>query len=228
MVNELNVFYRICPYPALKSPIFTGDKLGLTLYCLRSFQKAFQNVFYKITFILDSCPPIYKQKIKKLFPAKSTFFEGSQMGDRGSLLKQVELASRLGDQEKVYLAEDDYVYLPEAGRQLVNALDLFSSVTLYDHPDYYHAPHLLLPQTVRLQSDWHWVSRVSTCHTFGAKAQFFKNNRARFVTHAPHDYLMWQEITQKYDLYCAVPSLATHLVGWFLAPSVKWDFKGAP
>ena len=223
---ELNVFYRICPNLSTKSPVFSDDKLALTMFSLRSFRKAFENIDYKITFILDSCPAIYREKINKLITADKTFFTGVEMGNRGSLLKQIELAALLENQDKVYLAEDDYIYLPGAGRKLVEALDVFDSVTLYDHPDYYQEPHKSYGGEVKIYAQHHWVSRISTCFSFGAKAEFIKENKRIITKYAPIDYQMWCDITKKSQLYSPIPSLATHLVAWLLAPNVNWRLYG--
>jgi hypothetical protein len=224
-MNQLNVFYRICPHPGTKSPILADDKLALTMFCLRSFFRAFEKVNYKITFILDSCPPIYRETIEKLFKNEKTFYEGIRMGDRGSLLKQLELATQLKDDQKVYFAEDDYIYLPDAGKKLVKALDDFDFVTLYDHPDYYQEPHLSQNKTTHISGKHHWVRRISTCNTFGSKSQFLKINKELFIEYAPRDFLMWCEITKDYLLVSPIPSLATHMVAWLMAPGIDWDLE---
>lgn len=225
--KKLNVFYRICPYPATKSPIFDDDKLTLVTFCLKSFKKAFKNVDYKITFILDSCPPVYSIEIDNMMEGKENIIEGEKMGDRGSLLKQVELASKLENDDKVYFAEDDYIYLPGAGAKLVEALDEYAFVTLYDHPDYYTETQYLKDKVISISANHHWVSRMSTCHTFGTKAIYLKENGDVFNENAPNDFKSWSKITKTEILVSPIPSLATHMVTWLLAPTINWGYEMA-
>lgn len=223
IMKKINVFYRICPYQSSRSVFPDGDKLTQTKICLASFWEAFRNVTRKITFILDSCPPEYKKEIDKIIDCKKTYYEGENMGNLGSYMKQIELALKLNDKEKVYFAEDDYLYVPKAGEKLQSALDVCDFVTLYDHPDYYHAPHLTDDHINIYYFGQQWISRMSTCLTFGTRAGYIKKKRKVLEKYGVSDFAMWCELTEEYDLFSPVPSLATHAVVGLLAPNIDWQ-----
>jgi hypothetical protein len=223
--NKLNVLYRICPKMSIRSPYFGTSKLTQTLKCLATFEVAFENIPHKTTFILDSCPGEYWDNIRLLVRTEKTMIEGEWKTDRGTFLKQVELACGLLDVELVYFAEDDYIYLPGAGEKLIAALGVYDFITPYDHPDYYREPNTNLEQHLSVVNNQHWVNRISTCHTFGTWAKNIKANKAIFEKYAPNDYAEWVDITKKYSLVSPVPSLATHLVNGLFAPVIQWPIK---
>lgn len=221
-MDQLHVIYRICPYNSAKSPIYSEDKLALVLHNLDSFQKAFEGVDYTMSFITDSCPNLFQESISYLIRADKHFYHDDKMGNDKSLAKAIEIACELPDDQKVYFAEDDYVYIPGAGKKLVEALDVFDFVTLYDHPDYYTPPQCDIKKLVISGFNHHWVSQVATCETYGTTAKLVKLNKVKMTNYGAKDYQMWRDLTKEYNLFSPVPSLATHLVSWFLAPNIDW------
>lgn len=222
-MEKLNVFYRICPYASVRSILYGVDKLTQVKVFLKSFLDGFKAVDYKITFILDSCPPEYKKAIQKMCKREVSFYEENDMGNKGSFMKQVELISQLKYGEKVYLAEDDYLYLPDSGKKLMEELRECEYVTLYDHPDYAYEPHTHFPHHSFEKNHLIWVSRMSTCLTFGTTAGNINQNRKIFEKYGVNDFELWSKITENYELYSPVPSLATHAVVGLLAPNIDWQ-----
>ena len=137
---DLAVAYRI--YPKVSShlpPIFTTDKYKLAELCLKSFKKSLTGLKVKMWVLLDNCPPAYEKLFTDLWPAEDLIlvrFPG--VGDATTFRNQVKILMEQTDAETVYLAEDDYFYLPDQFHLAVNFLkqnpeaDFLSP---YNHPD---------------------------------------------------------------------------------------------
>ena len=214
---QIEVFYRICPFSNGKSPVFTDDKYRLAEFCLRSYVAAFPMA--KTTFILDSCPPEYHRLVEDY----GRIVAEDNMGNIGSYLKQLELTNRLDDEQPAYLAEDDYYYLPQAGRLVVGAINAGGFVTPSDFAEFYQNK-IDLSHAPKRNIEGHTFRRVpSSCLTFGGKAKLFKANYQTFVRYGISDYPMWLEVGQRYPLYAPYPTLSTHLVIGLLSPGVDWQ-----
>lgn len=231
-MSPLYVFYRVCPLGGGNRPIFEGDKMGLVRFCVMSFVEAFKTTPVHVTFILDSCDQGFRDWLEVNVPFEKKVLSFFGLGHEGSFFKQIELACQLPDEDRVYLAEDDYYYLEEAGPKLAAAIGRFDFVTPYDHPDLYCPAHANEGSRVVLYADHHWRTQGSTCLTFGAKVRTLSHVQETMFRHGISDHPMWLHIlrdrwrfsTRKaYRLYGPIPSLATHLVSGFLAPGIKWE-----
>lgn len=231
-MSPLYVFYRICPFGGGNRPLCDGDKMGLVRLCLLSFVEAFQATPVHVTFLLDSCDQGFREWIEAHVPLEKTVLSFFGLGHEGSFFKQIELACRLPEEALVYLAEDDYYYLEEAGPKLAAAIGRFDFVTPYDHPDLYGPAHAAEDSHLVLQAGHHWRTQGSTCLTFGAKAGTLSQVQETLFRHGISDHPMWLHLLRgrsrfsgraAYRLYGPVPSLATHMVSGFLAPGVNWE-----
>jgi len=71
--------------------------------------------------------------------------------------------------EIVYFAEDDYVYLPNQFKIMVNFLKQNPNVdfiTPYDHPDFYYHQLHRYKSFIKLSATHHWRTIASTTLTF--------------------------------------------------------------
>lgn len=216
------VIYRICPKNSTKSPYFPDNKLKMVEVCLKSFIEGFGDIKPKVIFILDTCPPEYKQLIEKIVPFEKEFIEKDNLGNLGSFRKQIEIASQLDD--CVLFQEDDYLYLPNIGAKLLKAVEKFDFVTPQDEYLYYfNEPRHIGKYEIKVIADHHFREVNSTTLTFACHSRLIKENKEIMYKHEIWDYPMWQELREKgYKIWCPIPTFCSHLVKDILSPCVDW------
>ena len=168
---DLAVAYRI--YPKVSShppPIHADDKLKLSKFCFSSFKRSLGGLKVKLWVLLDNCPPIYEEMFSQLWPAEDlVFIRYPGVGDAVTFREQARVLAEQTDAEIVYLAEDDYFYLPD---QFPMAVEFIRNnpgvdfVSPYDHPDVYTTELHRLPHATRIVGEKTWRSCMSTTHTF--------------------------------------------------------------
>ena len=167
---DLVIAYRIYPRVSKNPPIFNDDKFKLSEFCLNSFKESLGSLNVKIWALLDNCPKEYESLFKKYFdPDKLVILNLNAIGNKASFDLQIKILSEQKDSEIVYFAEDDYVYLPNQFKIMVNFFKQNSNVdfiTPYDHPDYYY--HLLhrYKSIIKISPYHHWRTIASTTCTF--------------------------------------------------------------
>jgi len=163
------------------------------------------------------------------------------LGNSNSYWETLKMALDVPGDSVVYLAEDDYLYRPDALRKLAGAIGELPDVdyfTLYDHLDRYTRSDDAAAGLSRVfvAGGHHWRSVESTCMTFAGRAEALRHDAwiHRYCTRrsAPDDRKLWR-MTQgsaryawkfpKRTLVGPVPSLATHMVAPFLAPTIEWE-----
>ena len=98
----------------------------------------------------------------------------TSLGNAGSFLASVKIAVNLfADEERVYFAEDDYVYTKEAPKIINEGLDIADYSSGYDHPDKYmdDGPNPFVvgggeTTKVLITNNRHWKITNSCCMTF--------------------------------------------------------------
>jgi len=200
-VAELTVALRV--YPGIsKEPAFhPDDKLKLFGLSIRSLVPALEDVSTRVVFLLDRCPPEYRDLIEPLFQhIPHTFVEFDGAGNHRTFSEQIDILSA-AETEYVCFAEDDYLYRAGSFRK---ALDFMRSdgyvdfVTLYDHSDYYQ---LLLhdhPVKVRQREGQHWREASSTTLSFITRPETVRSTRRVLESfcRGNHDAAMWMAITK--------------------------------
>lgn len=172
------------------------------------------------------------------------------LGNEGSFLNVFDYSIRtFGDEETVYLLEDDYLHLSNAPRLLEDGLSIADYVTLYDHPDKYMnaeegGPNMFVEDggelsRVLVTASSHWKTTNSTTMTFAAKAKTLREDAPvwrRFGIHDFEAFLFLQQQPRtvvekvrytifprkKRRLVSALPAASTHCEEAFLAPLVDW------
>lgn len=214
------VFYRIYPQPNQKSPIFKDDKFRLTQICLDSFTTAFKSIKPYVVFLLDSCPPSYHQLIQSQTLDHEIVLL-NRAGRLYSFLAQLELAQQLPSDTLVYFAEDDYYYLPDAGPELIQALNHYDSVSLLTPLT---QNRLVIINNQVSTSQRHWQRYRATCMTFGTHANLVKNQLKLFTRHGSWDHPLWSTLHDYgYTLGAPIQSLAAHLVEGQLPKGIDWE-----
>jgi len=219
------IVYRLCPEgnPLKKRPIW--PKMDLVTTCFKSVMEAFKGTQTTFHFILDKATPELIALVKScpfqyvIEPFREPSWE---IGNEVTYFRQLDIASETTD--KVLLLEDDYYFLQDTGKTLINALDELDFVTPYDHPGYYTEHKHDYLKEVRLVGDYHFMKIIDTTLTFGARSgKLIKDNLAEFKSNSVWDEKIWKKLAN-YGLWCPIPSLATHMETDYLAPSIKWPF----
>ncbi len=169
------------------------------------------------------------------------------LGNSGSCRRALAEASAPGppDTDLVYISEDDYLYLPEAFRDLAAAAEAIPEAayfTLYDHRDRYTRDDDADGGKARvfLAGGRHWRTVESSCMSYGARLGALRADLAIHLRalrgEIPEDRAMWRQIQglgwrgalrrglrpRGRRLVSPIPTLATHLETEYLAPGVDW------
>jgi hypothetical protein len=217
------VIYRITSKISVNpSPIFNDDKAKLNEVCLKSFRQAFREVNPKVIFLADKCTIETDDMIKRVIPFEYEIIH-TDLGQNDSALKQWEMA--LNQDEDILFQECDYIWREKVGKEFVDGLNTLGLVSPYDHLNFYIDRTLHSNQvTIELVGDTHWRSTERNCLTFAIKNQIFKDNYEIFKKYGYLDGDTWYELLAKgHPLYVPIPSMATHMVRGYLAPSVDWE-----
>jgi hypothetical protein len=145
------------------------------------------------------------------------------------------------DDGLAYLAEDDYLYLPEALPELVVAADTLSDCeyfTPYDHFDRYTRrddSRFGRRESIRVAGQRHWRTVDSTCSTYLSRVSTMRTDARIHIavcyTGRVRDRPVWRLMQgigpffwklPKRRLLGPIPSLATHLDGRYIAPLIDW------
>lgn len=201
---DIAVAYRI--YPRVSKPAqslpYADDKLRQAEICLRSFRNSLGSLRVKIWAILDGCPEAYQELFNRYFaPEDLTIVEVGGIGNHATYAKQLDILLSQSDAEAVYLAEDDYLYLP--GHFPLMFRFLYEGrgvdfVSPYDHPDCYHLDLHREPKWVTAFEGHHWRTAASTCLTFlTRKSTLAKYDRTlRTYSRGNGDCAMWLGLTK--------------------------------
>lgn len=185
-------------------PVHADSKFKLAALCLRSFKAALGSLNAKIWAILDNCPPEYEKLFTDLWaPEDLVLCPQPGIGNGGTFVKQIEILNQQEDAELVYLAEDDYVYLP--GR-LHLALDLFRKnpevdfCTPYDHPDYYRHDFHLHPMRIKVEQGQVWKTQNGTTCTLLTRKSILKETSSVLGSYARKnsDAGIWLSLTKEH------------------------------
>ncbi|MBO4892341.1 MAG: hypothetical protein J5502_06995 [Prevotella sp.] len=229
-VDAIHVFYRICDsgYPKEKPTYITKEN------CLRNAISAFpvDKVHWHI--LADNvCEETY-QMILRYVPQE--WVEKASVGHGAGTFRMVlKQALTLKDDDLVYFLEDDYLHLPNALDNLIEAANYNAAdyITLYDHPDKYSSQSSCswseARQEVFFTGHHHWRTTSSTTMTFAAFVNILKRDYQVFMrwteTTHPYDYQIFIELglLNRARLISPIPSLSTHGETAFLAPCINWE-----
>ena len=203
---DLAVAYRIYPGVSKTPACFADDKYKLSELCLRSFKRALGGLRVKVWAILDGCPPEYEVLFRDTF--ESTDLEivsKDKIGNAGTFSLQIDLLTGQDCASLVYLAEDDYFYLPDALEKMVTFMRENPDadfVTPYDHPDSYATSSRFERHIVKPYGDRYWRTASSTCLTFLTSRETLVRTQLLFRSYSlgNMDCPIWLALTQKAEL----------------------------
>jgi hypothetical protein len=152
---------------------------------------------------LDGCPPEYNLLIEQYCNAEdSEIIELNKVGNFETFRVQINLLLSQSNAEYIFLAEDDYLYLPKGLQTMLafmqaNASDVHF-VTPHDQTHYYQQPiHAIQKVLLKVGRGKHWRTAASTCLTFVTKKEHSRHTKAIFLTYCKgnHDFSVWVTIT---------------------------------
>jgi len=218
---SLLVVYRACSVgsKAKKRPI--QGKINLVSVCFESFLKAFKNTDIQLKVLLDK-PTNELRKIFAGYDTEETYYSTFTEGNIGSFHRQIDLALEV--ETPFLFVEDDYFFLPNSGEKIVSALKEFPFITPYDHPGYYSEERHKYPRKITVIGNHHWATIKSTTLTFGGKHESLLKEAKTMKKYGWADSPMWEDITQRMELYAPIPTFATHCEVDYLSPSIDWRF----
>ena len=143
----------------------------------------------------------------------------------------------------VYFIEDDYLHINNSNKVLLEGLEIFDYVTLYDHPDKYINAGCVKNNIVGnpliadnseetrvyLTKSSHWKLTNSTTMTFACKVNTLKNDLKTILefvkTDFPYDFKMFYNLinVNKRKLGVCIPGMSTHGESIYLSPLVNWE-----
>ncbi len=228
----MKVFYRISDggYNKIKPHYVT--KRGIFLH----FLKIFSN--YDIYVIADNvsddtysflCNHIDSKKIIR-----------TKLSNAGAFMFAVKVAmENFSDNERIYFAEDDYVYTHNAPKIIEEGLDIADYSTGYDHPDKYinsdeGGPNPFVSEggeltRVLVSQSSHWKLTNSFCMTFATTVKVLKEDYNVYVKYCstthPYDFQLFCELreTKKRKLVSCIPGVSTHGETQWLSKFVDWE-----
>lgn len=218
----MTVYYRMCGIPSTNpSPILQEDKFKLNELCLKSFITAYASVKPKMVFLCDYCGNEYYDLIKTVpFDTESHF---TSIGINHTCLMQYDLARE--EEDIILFQECDYLYRPDTGEQMVEAIESLGLVSPYNHLNFYLDETIHSKQTtLSLVSNHIYRSVERNTMTFGVRPDILRDHFDIFEKYGYLDNEVWKDLRdQGHTLYVPIPSIATHMVKDYLAPQVDWS-----
>lgn len=221
MEYPIRVIYRACSEgnPIKERPI--KDKLRLVQTCFYSFESAFYGLDYELTVLIDKpTPPLLD--VFRNCDIEQYNYPDWDSGNIETFKRQIELGLKSGI--PFLFVEDDYYFLPNSGKKIAEACHKLEFITPYDHPRYYDEEKHKYKRSIRIIGDHHWTTVSSTTLTFGGQYDSLVRWHEFMNMSGWADSVMWEKITLESDLWCPIPTLATHMETPHLAHCVKWKF----
>jgi len=199
---DVAIAYRICPSTSRTPLIFRDDKYRLAELCLKSFRESLGSLKVKLYALLDNCPEEYENLFRRYFDDDSLeLIRLGGVGNPATLMKQIEILLGQNCSELVYFAEDDYFYLPNQFREMVEfarSRDDVHFVSPYDHLDYYTRRLHQYPSRIVTFGSRHWRTTGVTNMTFLTKKQVLMEAHRVFKTYTRRNrgILIWLSLTK--------------------------------
>ena len=228
----MKILYRISDggYKKVKPEYVT--KRGIFLHFLKTF--AGQDIHVFADNVSDDthaflCEHIDSSKVHRI-----------ALGNAQSFLYAASYAIlHFAPEEKIYFAEDDYVYTADAPGILEEGLDISDYVSGYDHPDKYmnHSeggPNPFVEEggeltRVVLSKRRHWKITNSCCMTFATRVRTLKEDFPIFKHFCagghPNDFHIFINLKEvrKRRLISCIPAVSTHGETALLSPFIDWE-----
>jgi hypothetical protein len=166
---DVAVCYRAYPGMNEMAPVLKESKLKFTELCLKTFKDSLGDLKVKMFVVLDDCPE-FDQLFYKYFDKKDIVMKKVvERSNPATFAMQLEILSAQNDAEIVYIAEDDYFFLPNSFGKMVQFMKDHPDVHFinpYDHLDYYELEFHSGKYEIRSHAGQHWRTVSSTTGSF--------------------------------------------------------------
>lgn len=228
----MKILYRISDggYNKIKPSYVT--KQGIFLH----FLKIFKN--YDIYVFADNVNEDTYNFLKENIDTTKIF--RTSLSNAGSFMYSLTFAiNQFKNTEKIYFAEDDYIYTKNAPSIIEEGLDIADYSSGYDHPDKYinYNEGGVNPfinkggelTRVILSKSSHWKITNSCCMTFATTINIIKQDYNIFkkycsTTH-PYDFQIFCDLykTKNRKLVSCIPAVSTHGEIKWLSKFIDWE-----
>jgi hypothetical protein len=210
----MRIIYRVCPFKPDNVPLFhSDDKWKLVEMCHNSFLKAGASQ-YPITYIIDSVD------WGKIFMRWGEIVEINTHNKVASLKTAYEVASKMDDD--ILFVEDDYLWRPDTVPLIELALKHLPVLSPYDHPGHYTEDRFDHKYEIKLIGNQTYRTCPSNTHTFSIQNKVFHDNYDMMYKFGVEDHAMFTELNKVAQLWCPMPTFATHLATGCISPNVDW------
>jgi len=227
----MKIIYRISDHDNKKRrpSFFTKIK------CFMNFTKVFSG--YDIYVVGDNISDETHDFLKQFVDSSKIF--RTSLGNSGSFLYSVSFAIKhFEDKERVYFAEDDYMYLENAGAVIEEGLNFAEYSSGYDHPDKYinysqggDNPFIKNggEETIVLLGKFrHWKYTNSCCMTFATTINVIKEDYNLYAFFCkefiPQDFRMFCELYKRgRKVVSCIPGISTHVEYRNMSPHINWE-----
>jgi hypothetical protein len=187
-------------------PVFSDSKHNLSGLCLRSFKASLEGLRVKIWVVLDGCPKEYEDLFTSLWPNDDLVFARCPgIGNAATFGRQIEILANQNDAEFVYLAEDDFFYLPGCFHLMLDLIRNNADVDFcspYDHPDFYNHSFHQHQMRIKVEQGQVWKTANGTICTFLTRKSTLERTRSTLQSYArkSSDASMWLSLTKQHVL----------------------------
>ena len=158
------------------------------------------------------------------------------LGNNNSFLHVLDFAiQNFSDNEKIYFAEDDYVYKKTAPKIIEEGLDIAEYSSGYDHPDKYinynqGGPNPFIENggeltRVLITNNSHWKFTNSCCMTFATSVNILKQDYETIKKYGINDFGLFCNLIQEKNrkLVSSIPAVSTHGETRWLSKFIDWE-----
>lgn len=230
-MRQLSIIYRACSKELNVSefnqsrPIWFDKKK-----CWRSFFDNFgvnKNVRIVVVFDGDKDNDL-SQYIKRDNINEIIYL--NNVGNKESLIYCYNLAKTI-ECDYFCLFEDDYLWLPDSYKILIEGLDRFGNfglISLYHHPDriFRNDDITLGHEYILATNSCYWRTAESNTATFGTSKKLFDKYFQEFIDCNIHDRLLFTNLIKKYNMRHFTPVSdrygCTHVNQFFFSLYFNW------
>ena len=207
-------------------------KRSVLLHFLNVFEK--HEIYIFADNIYDDTYEFIKKYVHPLHIIRTS------LSNAKSFMNCVDYAiNNFDENEKIYFAEDDYLYTKEASYVIEEGLEIADYSSGYDHPDKYinHSeggPNPFIEHggelsRVLLTKSKHWKFTNSCCMTFATTVKTIKEDYDIFSRHCttdhPHDFYIFCDLNtyKSRKLVSCIPAVSTHGETMWLSKLIDWE-----
>lgn len=226
----MKILYRISDNRNNKAkPAYVYDKQKMFLHFITIFKN------HDIFVFADNVGETTYQFLKENFDESKII--RISLGNSKSFKYTLNFAINTFDNnDKIYFAEDDYIYKKIAPQIIEEGLDISDYCSGYDHPDKYMnhnkrgTPLIELGgelTRVTASKNTYWKFRNSLCMTFATTLRIIKQDYKVFVHYCKEENPLYFNIFSQLKTYrkliTCIHGVSTHSETEFLGKFVDWD-----